>query len=74
MVATHSEHDLLRRLRSALLAAAVVVTAVVGCGGGDGGGGGGDAMSIGLVSDTGGIDDRGFPEGFAAQMVYPFRQ
>jgi sterol desaturase/sphingolipid hydroxylase (fatty acid hydroxylase superfamily) len=21
-----------------------------------------------------GIDDRGFPEGFAAQMVYPFRQ
>ena len=30
------------------------------CGGDDDGGGGGDSISVGLVTDTGGVDDRGF--------------
>ena len=32
------------------------------CGGDDGGGGGGDKIKVGLVTDTGGVDDRGFNE------------
>ena len=32
------------------------------CGGDDGGGGGGDKVKVGLVTDTGGVDDRGFNE------------
>jgi basic membrane protein A and related proteins len=30
------------------------------CGGDDDGGGGGDSIKVGLVTDTGGVDDRGF--------------
>ena len=32
------------------------------CGGDDDGGGGGDKVKVGLVTDTGGVDDRGFNE------------
>jgi basic membrane protein A len=43
---------------TALLAVAVVAFGVVGCGGGDDDEG--SEFSIGLVSDTGGVNDRGF--------------
>ena len=49
-----------------LLIAATTLLLVLGaaaCGGDDDGGGGGDdKMSVGLVTDTGGVDDRGFNE------------
>jgi basic membrane protein A and related proteins len=45
---------------TALLAVAVVAFGVVGCGGGDDDEG--SEFSIGLVTDTGGVNDRGFNE------------
>jgi basic membrane protein A and related proteins len=47
-----------------LLAAFALATGAVACGGDDDGGGGddGDKISVGLVTDTGGVDDRGFNE------------
>jgi basic membrane protein A len=47
-----------------LLAAFALATGAVACGGDDDGGGGddGDQISVGLVTDTGGVDDRGFNE------------
>jgi basic membrane protein A len=41
------------------LATVVLVIVAAGCGG-DGGGGGSDKIKVGLVTDTGGVDDRGF--------------
>jgi len=53
-----------KRLLWLLAALATIVLAVgaTACGGDDGGGGGGDKMKVGLVTDTGGVDDRGFNE------------
>jgi len=45
---------------TAVLAVGVVAFGVVGCGGGDDDGG--SEFSIGLVTDTGGVNDRGFNE------------
>jgi basic membrane protein A len=46
-----------------LLAALFLASSAVACGGDDDGGGGGeDTISVGLVTDTGGVDDRGFNE------------
>ncbi|MGH2922284.1 MAG: BMP family ABC transporter substrate-binding protein [Gaiellaceae bacterium] len=46
-----------------LLAALCLATGAVACGGDDDDGGGGeDTISVGLVTDTGGVDDRGFNE------------
>jgi basic membrane protein A len=47
-----------------LVIAATTLLLVLGAAacGGDDGGGGGDKMQIGLVTDTGGVDDRGFNE------------
>jgi basic membrane protein A and related proteins len=46
-----------------LLAALVLAIGGVACGGDDDDGGGGeDSISVGLVTDTGGVDDRGFNE------------
>ena len=39
-----------------------LVFGAAACGGDDGGGGGGDKVKVGLVTDTGGVDDRGFNE------------
>jgi basic membrane protein A len=47
-------------LAVALTALFLAVGAAACGGGGDGGGGGGEQMKVGLVTDTGGIDDRGF--------------
>jgi basic membrane protein A and related proteins len=47
---------------SALLAVAVLALGAVGCGGGDDGGGEGEDISVAFVSDTAGINDRGFNE------------
>jgi basic membrane protein A and related proteins len=41
------------------LAAMFLAVGATACGG-DNGGGGGDKMKVGLVTDTGGVDDRGF--------------
>ena len=40
----------------------LLVFGAAACGGDDGGGGGGDKIKVGLVTDTGGVDDRGFNE------------
>jgi basic membrane protein A len=47
-----------------LIAAAALLLAfgAASCGGDDGGGGGEDKMRVALVTDTGGVDDRGFNE------------
>jgi basic membrane protein A and related proteins len=47
-----------------MLAASALALGAVSCGGDDDGDGGeeGDSISVGLVTDTGGIDDRGFNE------------
>lgn len=52
------------RLRwlAALLAVAVLGVGAVGCGGDDDDGGGGEGISVGLVTDTGGVNDDGFNE------------
>jgi len=50
---------------SRLLIAGATLLLVFGaasCGGDDGGGGGEDKIKVGLVTDTGGVDDRGFNE------------
>jgi basic membrane protein A len=47
---------------AALLAVAVVSLGVVGCGGDDDGGGEGSDVSVAFVTDTGGVNDRGFNE------------
>jgi basic membrane protein A len=43
-----------------LVSALFLAVGAASCGGGDDGGGGGDSMKVGLVTDTGGVDDRGF--------------
>ena len=49
--------------RSMALAAVVVLgLGVVGCGGGDEGGGDAEGISVAFVSDTAGVNDRGFNE------------
>jgi basic membrane protein A and related proteins len=46
-----------------MFAAVALATGAVACGGDDDGGGEGeDSISVGLVTDTGGVDDRGFNE------------
>jgi basic membrane protein A and related proteins len=47
-----------------MLVASALALGAVSCGGDDDGGGGddGDKISVGLVTDTGGVDDRGFNE------------
>ena len=40
----------------------LLVFGAAACGGDDDGGGGGDKIKVGLVTDTGGVDDRGFNE------------
>jgi basic membrane protein A and related proteins len=46
-----------------MLAAFALAFGAIACGGDDDGdGGGGDSISVGLVTDTGGVDDRGFNE------------
>jgi len=47
---------------TALCAVVVLGLVIVGCGGDDDDGGGGEGISIGLVTDTGGVNDRGFNE------------
>jgi len=47
---------------AALLAVAMFAIGAVGCGGDDDDGGGGDGISVGLVTDTGGVNDDGFNE------------
>ena len=42
------------------LTAVFLAVGATACGGSDEGGGGGDQMKVGLVTDTGGVDDRGF--------------
>lgn len=44
------------------LAALFLAVGATACGGGGGGSGGSDKIKIGLVTDTGGVDDRGFNE------------
>ena len=43
-----------------VVSALFVAVGAASCGGDDGGGGGGDSIKVGLVTDTGGVDDRGF--------------
>jgi basic membrane protein A len=46
-----------------VLTTLLLVVSAAACGGDDdGGGGGGDKVKVGLVTDTGGVDDRGFNE------------
>jgi basic membrane protein A len=45
---------------SVTLTAVFLAVAATACGGDNGGGGGGDQKKVGLVTDTGGVDDRGF--------------
>jgi basic membrane protein A len=47
---------------AALTALAALALGVVGCGGDDDGGSAGGDISVGLVTDTGGVNDRGFNE------------
>jgi basic membrane protein A len=48
------------RWLSVALTALFLAVGATACGGDDNGGGGGDKMKVGLVTDTGGVDDRGF--------------
>jgi basic membrane protein A len=50
------------RWLAAVLAVAVLGVGAVGCGGDDDDGGGGEGISVGLVTDTGGVNDDGFNE------------
>jgi basic membrane protein A and related proteins len=43
-----------------VVSALFLAVGAASCGGDDDGGGGGDSISVGLVTDTGGVDDRGF--------------
>jgi basic membrane protein A len=43
-----------------VVSALVLAVGAASCGGDDDGGGGGDSIKVGLVTDTGGVDDRGF--------------
>jgi basic membrane protein A len=43
-----------------VVSALFLAVGAASCGGDDGGGGGGDKVKVGLVTDTGGVDDRGF--------------
>ena len=43
-----------------VVSALFLAVGAAGCGGDDDGGGGGDKIKVGLVTDTGGVDDRGF--------------
>jgi basic membrane protein A and related proteins len=45
---------------SVTVTAVFLAVAATACGGDNGGGGGGDQKKVGLVTDTGGVDDRGF--------------
>ena len=43
-----------------VVSALFLAVGAASCGGDDDGGGGGDSIKVGLVTDTGGVDDRGF--------------
>jgi basic membrane protein A len=43
-----------------VVSALFLAVGAASCGGDDEGGGGGDSIKVGLVTDTGGVDDRGF--------------
>ncbi|HEU5066032.1 MAG TPA: BMP family ABC transporter substrate-binding protein [Gaiellaceae bacterium] len=43
-----------------VVSALFLAVGAASCGGDDDGGGGGDTIKVGLVTDTGGVDDRGF--------------
>jgi basic membrane protein A len=43
-----------------VVSALFLAVGAASCGGGDSKGGGGDTIKVGLVTDTGGVDDRGF--------------
>ena len=43
-----------------VVSALFLAVGAASCGGDDDGGGGGDKIKVGLVTDTGGVDDRGF--------------
>jgi basic membrane protein A len=43
-----------------VVSALFLAVGAASCGGGDSKGGGGDSIKVGLVTDTGGVDDRGF--------------
>jgi len=43
-----------------VVSALFLAVGAASCGGDDGGGGGSDSIKVGLVTDTGGVDDRGF--------------
>ena len=43
-----------------VVSALFLAVGAASCGGDDNGGGGGDTIKVGLVTDTGGVDDRGF--------------
>jgi len=45
-----------------VVSALFLAVGAASCGGDDDGGGGGDKVKVGLVTDTGGVDDRGFNE------------